>query len=109
MEHNANTYRLSNIAEESAALRALASYEASSTPHITDADKERAHQLRVRFLEDAPTPALSEEDIAFLAGASKYLLGAAHHVAQAYRESATPPTLEAAQAIADINKPLTAK
>ena len=109
MEHNANTYRLSTQAEEGAALRALTSYKASSTPHISDDEKAYAQQLRTRLLEEAPTPALSDKDVTFLAGAAKYMLGAAHHVAEARRRTASPSVLEAAQVIANFNKPLSAQ
>ena len=109
MEHNSNTYRLTEQAEVDAATLALASFEVASTPHISDQDKLHAQQLRAQLPERAPTPELSLEDITFLAGASKYLLGTAHHVAERYRNTAPPVILEAAQAIADINKPLSSK
>ena len=103
------TYRLTEPAELEAATHALVSFEAASSTHISDEDKAQARQLREQLPEQAPTAALTLEDITFLAGASKYFLGTAHHIAEKKRSTATQEALIAAQTIADINKPLSAK
>lgn len=113
MEHlhtqSTDSYRLTEQAELEAARGALIALEAAGTTHITDEDKLHARQLREQLPEQAPTDVLTPDDITFLAGASKYFLGTAHHVAEKQRLAATAEALAAAQAIADINKPLSAK
>ena len=106
---NTDNYRLTEQAEIEAVRGALIAFEAAGTTHITDEDKERARQLREQLPHQAPTDILTSDDITFLAGASKYFLGAAHHIAEKQRHAATAEALAAAQAIADINKPLSAK
>jgi len=107
--HNTEAYRFTEPAEIDAATHALVALEAARTTHISEEDKIKARQLREQLPTQGSTEILTSHDMTFLAGASKYFLGTAHHIAEKLRSTATPEELTAAQAIADINKPLSAK